>query len=159
MKAQERVLKSIMRRERLALTLAAVAMFAVLLASELGQENEPLRLGDVLFEILQQALLVGCTVASALLALRVRAQGEESSLLRHDLELIAARNEQWRRETDIHLRELGRAIKGQFDRWRLTGAEQDIGLLLLKGFSHKEIARIRSTSEATIRQQAASVYG
>lgn len=29
---------------------------------------------------------------------------------------------------------------------------------MLKGFSHKEIARIRSTSEATIRQQAAAIY-
>jgi DNA-binding NarL/FixJ family response regulator len=30
--------------------------------------------------------------------------------------------------------------------------------LLLKGLSHKEIANLRSTSEATIRQQAASIY-
>jgi hypothetical protein len=31
-------------------------------------------------------------------------------------------------------------------------------LLLLKGFSHKEIARLRHTSTTTIRQQAASIY-
>jgi hypothetical protein len=31
-------------------------------------------------------------------------------------------------------------------------------LLLLKGFSHKEIARVRHTSTTTIRQQAASIY-
>ena len=30
--------------------------------------------------------------------------------------------------------------------------------MLLKGFSHKEIARLRNTSEATIRQQAAAIY-
>jgi hypothetical protein len=29
---------------------------------------------------------------------------------------------------------------------------------LLKGFSHKEIARLRRTSEMTVRQQATAVY-
>ncbi|HEX6010849.1 MAG TPA: hypothetical protein VFY87_03400 [Geminicoccaceae bacterium] len=36
--------------------------------------------------------------------------------------------------------------------------EQEVGLLLLKGFSHKEIARLRNATESTIRQQAASIY-
>ena len=155
----QRMPKGILKRERPLLALATIAMFTILLVSELGQEDEPLRLADVLFEVLQLALLVGCTVASALLALRVRAQAEESSLLRRDVELIGARGERWRQEMEAHLRELGTAIKRQFEAWGLTPAEQDIGLLLLKGFSHKEIARFRRTSEATIRQQAGSIYG
>jgi DNA-binding NarL/FixJ family response regulator len=57
-----------------------------------------------------------------------------------------------------HLRELGAGIQRQFQAWGLTAAEQEVGLLLLKGFSHKEIARLRRTSEATIRQQAAAIY-
>ena len=40
----------------------------------------------------------------------------------------------------------------------MTTAEQDVALLLLKGLSHKEIARIWRTGEATIRQQAAAIY-
>jgi DNA-binding NarL/FixJ family response regulator len=31
-------------------------------------------------------------------------------------------------------------------------------LLLLKGLSHKEVAKVRSVSEATARQQARAVY-
>jgi DNA-binding NarL/FixJ family response regulator len=58
----------------------------------------------------------------------------------------------------LHLRELGAAIRAQFEAWRLTPAEQEVGLLLLKGFSHKEIARLRNATESTIRQQAASIY-
>ena len=54
--------------------------------------------------------------------------------------------------------ELGSAIRRQFEAWQLTSAEQEVGLLLLKGLSHKEIAGVRRTSEATIRQQAAAVY-
>jgi DNA-binding NarL/FixJ family response regulator len=133
-------------------------MFTLLLVGEISHEDEPLAWEDVLFEILQLALLVGCTVTSALLVLRVQAQEEESLLLRRDLESIHARSERWRQETALHLRELGAAIQAQFEAWGLTPAEQEVGLLLLKGFSHKEIARLRNTSEITIRQQAASVY-
>ena len=71
---------------------------------------------------------------------------------------MRAESLQWREEMADDLRELGLAIRRQFTAWRLTAAEHEIGLLLLKGFSHKEIARLRNTSEATIRQQATSIY-
>ena len=104
------------------------------------------------------ALLVGATATTAVLLLRVRAQEEQGVLLRQDLELVRTGNEHWSREMAGRLRELGAAIQSQFRTWGLTPAEQDVGLLILKGFSHKEIARLRATSEATIRQQAASIY-
>jgi DNA-binding NarL/FixJ family response regulator len=56
------------------------------------------------------------------------------------------------------LRGLGEAIDRQFVRWHLTPAEREVGLLLLKGLSHKEAAAARSTSETTIRQQALAIY-
>ena len=146
------------RHGRWLLAGAAVAMFALLVAGELYQEDEDLTLEGVLQELLSLALLVGSTVASALLLLRVRVQEEESRLLRQDLEVIRADNQRWRTEMAVHLRELGAGIRRQFEAWGLTEAEQDIGLLLLKGLSHKEIARLRDTSEATIRQQATSLY-
>jgi DNA-binding CsgD family transcriptional regulator len=40
----------------------------------------------------------------------------------------------------------------------MTAAERDVGLLILKGLSHKEIAALRGTSEATVRQQAQAIY-
>jgi DNA-binding CsgD family transcriptional regulator len=40
----------------------------------------------------------------------------------------------------------------------MTAAEREVGLLILKGLSHKEIAALRSTSEATVRQQSQSIY-
>jgi DNA-binding CsgD family transcriptional regulator len=137
---------------------AAVGMYAAMLGGELSQEGDDLALGDIFFEALQLALLVGCTVALALVGLRVRAQEEESLVLRQDLQAIGARGERWRQEMAVHLRELGRAIQAQFAAWGLTAAEQEVGLLLLKGFSHKEIARFRDTAESTIRQQATSIY-
>jgi DNA-binding NarL/FixJ family response regulator len=90
--------------------------------------------------------------------LRVRRQEEQGVLLQRDLDLVRARSEHWSREMAGRLRELGAAIQVQFEAWNLTPAEQEVGLLMLKGFSHKEIARLRATSEPTIRQQAASIY-
>ena len=50
------------------------------------------------------------------------------------------------------------AIQRQFDDWGLTPAEAEIAGLMLKGLSLKDIAGLRRTSEATIRQQAQGVY-
>jgi DNA-binding NarL/FixJ family response regulator len=139
------------RRGRLLTAAAAVGMLALLLAGEFYQEDEPLRLGDVVFEVVQLALLVGSMAASVLLLLRTRAQAEESRLLREDVEAARAEGRRWREEMGVHLQALGTAIRRQFGAWRLTAAEQEVGLLLLKGLSHKEIARVRGTGEATIR--------
>lgn len=76
------------------------------------------------------------------------------------VDLAAARREAQRFREEAHdaLRGLGEAIDRQFTRWSLSPAEREVGLLLLKGLSHKEIADVRSTSETTIRQQALAVY-
>ncbi len=53
---------------------------------------------------------------------------------------------------------LGAAIDRQFQRWRLTPAEAQVGMLLLKGLSHRDVAQVRQTSERTVREQARSLY-
>ena len=57
-----------------------------------------------------------------------------------------------------HLDELKSEMDKQFAAWGMTAAEREIGLLMLKGLSHKEIATLRATSDATVRQQAQSIY-
>jgi DNA-binding NarL/FixJ family response regulator len=49
-------------------------------------------------------------------------------------------------------------IKQQFEQWNLTKGEQQVAFLLLKGLSLKEISVVRNTKEATVRQQASSIY-
>lgn len=49
-------------------------------------------------------------------------------------------------------------IKKQFTEWGLTGGEQEVGFLVLKGLSLREIASVRQTKEATVRQQASMLY-
>jgi len=66
--------------------------------------------------------------------------------------------DEWRARAQQLLRGLGVEIDGQFERWGLTPAEREIGLLLLKGMGHKEIAAVLERSERTIRQHAVAVY-
>lgn len=66
--------------------------------------------------------------------------------------------EYWRNENLQLIKGLSEKIKLQFLNWHLTNAEANIGFLLIKGFSLKEIATLRSTSERTVREQARSIY-
>ncbi|EKD41659.1 MAG: LuxR family transcriptional regulator [uncultured bacterium] len=78
--------------------------------------------------------------------------------LKLNLENTQADFKKWQEEAKAHIMGLSLAIDHQFDRWLLTAAEKEIGLLLLKGLSFKEIAEARQTSERTVRQQSIEVY-
>jgi DNA-binding CsgD family transcriptional regulator len=84
---------------------------------------------------------------------RARRRRLESDLLDAQSDVV-----RWRAEAQELLSGLGQAIDRQFQRWCLTPAERDVGILLLKGLSHKEVADIRNTSERTVRQQAREIY-
>lgn len=75
-----------------------------------------------------------------------------------DLAQALVENQQWSRDNRELLQGLGAAIQKQFGIWCLTKAEAEIGLFILKGLSHKEIAQVRQTSERTIREQARALY-
>lgn len=54
--------------------------------------------------------------------------------------------------------EFNEIINNQFKIWGFTKSETDIALLIIKGLSMKEIAELRGSSEATVRQQSISIY-
>lgn len=84
--------------------------------------------------------------------------GEAARELAADLAASRLEAERWRRDTGDLIAGLGAAIDRQLLRWELTAAEQEVALLLLKGLSHKEIAVVRGTGEATVRQQSRAIY-
>lgn len=71
---------------------------------------------------------------------------------------LQAERDQWRTSAQAALAGLGEAIDRQFDAWKLTGAEREVALLLLKGYGHKQIAGATQRSERTVRQHAVAVY-
>lgn len=147
----------------LALTLAAFLLTATLAAADLFADvREGTTPGHMAAE--GAILLVGFCGA-ALLALqlrrtarRVRDVSAEASMLAEQLAATAAEAARFRSEARDLMAELAQAIDAQFDRWQLSPAEKEVGLLLLKGLSHREIAAARGVTEATARQQARAVY-
>ncbi len=109
-------------------------------------------------------LVVGLIGALALIVLMLRvlrsarAARQENAELSAQLKVTQAEAARWRNETRELLGGLSAAIDRQFERWALSPAEKEVALLLLKGLSHKELAEVRSITEATARQQARAVY-
>lgn len=148
---------------RWVLLLAAFVLMAGLSAVDLASDlGEGTSLSHVAFEA--AILLTGFVGATLVLRELVRmtslarAASAEALSLAQKLESSKAEAETWRAEARDLVRGLGQAIDEQFERWQLSPAEKEVGLLLLKGLSHREIALARSVTEATARQQARSMY-
>ncbi len=135
-----------------------VGCYLLLLTLEIITESDELVFADVLVDALALLLTIGSAVGVALLVQRMHRQHEERMTLIEDLEIARLEGADWRAKVESNLMGIKIEMEKQFDSWRMTAAERDVGLLILKGLSHKEIATLRGTSEATVRQQAQSIY-
>lgn len=138
--------------------LLGAGAIGALLWLEIATEVDGISPLELLLEVAELLLTIGAAVAVALLFMRLQAQHEERMTLANDLHVAKQEGEGWRRQAQTHLEGLGAAIRSQFREWRLTDAESEVCLLLMKGLSHREIGVARGTSEATVRQQARSAY-
>ena len=78
--------------------------------------------------------------------------------IRDELNQANSRANEWQQKNQTLVKDLSIKIQAQFIEWNLTKAECEIAFLLLKGFSSKEIASLRNTSERTVREQAIKIY-
>lgn len=88
----------------------------------------------------------------------MRAHGRELARLRDELAEARARAAAGDETTRAGRRQLGEFVNAQFTTWGLTDSEREVGWLLLKGLSLKEIAALRATAEKTVRTQASALY-
>jgi DNA-binding NarL/FixJ family response regulator len=146
------------RSLRLRLGTLGLGAFVLLMTLEVVTEDEPIGLADFLVDALTTALIVASATGVSLLAGRVQQEREEKQALLHDLAVAREEGQAWRESAQSYLSGLGEEIEKQFETWRLTAAEREVGLLMLKGFAHREVARLRGTTEATVRHQAQAVY-
>ena len=146
------------RQIRWGLGAIGAGSFVLLLAIEIATEGDELSLVDIVFDAITLLLTIGAAVGVALLVQRMQSQHEEKMALIRDLDGARAEGRDWRNKVQSHLNGLRSEMTNQFRDWGMTEAEQEVGLLILKGLSHKEIASLRGTTEATVRQQAQSIY-
>ncbi|MET0028884.1 MAG: LuxR C-terminal-related transcriptional regulator [Candidatus Thiodiazotropha sp.] len=121
-------------------------------------ENQDLTLSEILLEMIQPTLIVIIAVGMVRLTEQIQVQHENQMLLIRDLETARVEGMQWREGMSGLIKGLSQGIAEQFKQWELTDAEREVGLLILKGLSYKEIAVMREVSEKTIRQQAHAIY-
>lgn len=107
---------------------------------------------------LEGLVMVLALVGVAALWRGLQAAEARAAHLEGDLQAARIEAGRYKAEARVALAGLGQAIDAQFERWDLTGAEREVGLLLLKGLTHREAAEVRKTSEATVRQQALAIY-
>jgi DNA-binding CsgD family transcriptional regulator len=146
------------RRRFVLLALGATVLVLILAGYDIMLEGEPVRLADVVLEILDRALLLGAVVAVAWTTASMRDIRREQTEMRADLARAVALGREWREASHAELADLGAAIERQFEAWSLSPAEADVARLMLKGVPLRDIAELRHTSDSTIRQQAQAIY-
>jgi DNA-binding CsgD family transcriptional regulator len=108
----------------------------------------------LIMSVLTLMAIVGAVYFSNTLRTVWRAEKD----LRRRVEADCAKSNEWHQEERELLQSLNRAINQQFDKWGFSPTEKDIALHLLKGLSMKEIARLRGSTDGTIKQQAHMLY-
>lgn len=116
--------------------------------------------GSTVRHVVLEMGVIGVGVLGFLFILRNLVGGYRSEIMRNqqEMRLWQEQSDQWKQEAQSILRGLALQIDRQFTTWSLTAAEKEVALLLIKGLSFKEIAKIRDTKEKTVRLQSSAVY-
>jgi len=138
---------------------AAVLVGVGLTTIDWMADPDPVTPAEFVIDAMEKTLLVIGAGGVFVLIRRTQRQHREQMALIEALRVAHASGMEWRHRTRNYRAGLGAEIAQQFRSWGLTDAEQEIGWLLLKGLSHKEIASLRGTAESTVRQQARVLYG
>ncbi len=138
--------------------LLALTFLSMPLALEMVIEQEPFNPISFGIEILELVTFAATIGAVALLIFEVRDSRRDRDDMWQRLNETHPENKHWREASRDQIDGYRNAVHDQFKIWRLSTAETDIANLMLKGCAHKQIAEIRQSNVATVRQQAQSVY-
>jgi DNA-binding NarL/FixJ family response regulator len=118
-----------------------------------------LRLSMPLWHVAQESFLMLLSgVGACVLIIDMRRRTKTLKGLAQNLSNANKQIESLHSKFTEERRQFSQVIQSQFTEWNFTPTEQEVAFLLLKGLSLKEIASVRDTKEATVRQQASSVY-
>lgn len=136
-----------------------ILVFAIVVIASGGDMLADLSHGATKEHVLKELLVVTLSLLSIVwLLFGLRRQRIEIRALKEALRAV----EQPSTPPDEYVidgrKKLRDVVTQQFSDWGLTGSESEVGWMLLKGLSLKEIAIVRNTLEKTVRQQASSLY-
>jgi len=136
-----------------------ILIFAIVVVASGADLVADLSHGADTDHIVKEVIVVSIsTIAIAWLLWGLHQQRLEIRSLQQELETANSPQSTPKKYVLEARKKLGNVVTQQFSEWQLTGSEIEVGWLLLKGLSLKEIAIVRSTQEKTVRQQASSIY-
>lgn len=97
---------------------------------------------------------VSSLFAISILYQELKTEAEESSIARELVHELKRSNRILKNPES----EFWKEVKLQMETWKLTDAEKEVAVLILRGFSHQQIAGVRQKSLRTIENQTASIY-
>jgi DNA-binding CsgD family transcriptional regulator len=146
------------RSVRIVWGLLGIGAYVLLMVFDVATESEPVSVAEFLGDAFEMALIVASATGVALLTGSLQREQAEKETISRDLRMAVAEGEAWRDRAQRYVSGLSEEITKQFEAWQLTPAEREVGLLMLKGFSHREIGSLRGTTEPTVRFQARAIY-
>lgn len=106
----------------------------------------------------EASLVLISALGAAILFFHIRKKSQKLKRLADDLHDAKIQINNLNGRINDERKRYAGVIKMQFQEWGLTESEQQVALLLLKGLSLKEVSVVRNTKEATVRQQASTIY-
>jgi DNA-binding NarL/FixJ family response regulator len=139
--------------------LAIAITLGVIMLLNLADVVADISLGVPRWHIVQESIIVLAAALGMLyLIVEMRRRTQQLDQLKQTLSNADQQLAHITNEMRIARRAYSEVIHQQFDTWQLTGSEQQVAMLLLKGLSFKEISAVRNTKEKTVRQQASTIY-
>lgn len=143
------------KKERIFTSLASMVSIVLISLDILEDAQEGAALEHMIVEILILGMLASVLIFVTISWLKTKQSLSELSI---SLANVKKEYSSYKADTKCLSEGISERIDAQLESWGLSKSEKEIVLLMLKGLSHKDIAALRSTSEATVRQQAATVY-
>lgn len=139
--------------------LVVAGILGVIMLLNMADVVTDISLGVPTWHIVEESLIVlAAGLTMVFLIVEMRSRGRQLERLTQTLSRADQQIANITQKMRSARRQYSEVIHQQFEAWQLTVSEQQVGMLLLKGLSFKEIAAVRDTREKTVRQQASTIY-
>ncbi len=126
------------------------------ISADIAQENSLLHITvDLCFGATSCLAVLLLAARTGRLRILSRAWMEKTA---NESAVVSAEASEWKLRAEQLQAGVSEEIDRRMSEWKLSEAEKEIGLLLMKGLSIREIGDVRGTSERTVRQQSLSIY-
>lgn len=131
----------------MAVLLACMAFFGVDVVADIVEHVEgdtSYAAGELVHLIFEMCAVIGLGYAAMTLRAYLRLLQAQAARSRETIQMLRGNFDE--------------VLSDKFEEWRLTAAERDVTLLIIRGLSVAEIAAARNTALGTIKAQSTSIF-